>query len=303
MLQCGARVGLVAIVLGVALTGAGCAGATPEAVMVKADGEIASLSYALRLTPGDGTMTKMTGDAARNALIAAGFRLEKEADADVILELSLSDIEQKSFIVMTVNGKQQTKRAVTAVMRAVSSDGKTIDQHMAKFTVTQDEEVDEKKLAALTNHFAKSTELERYSLERQIERVKGGGDPEDDRGDSTAKKPKAAGKGQKANEGAEPAGEGKLPRDAIQKVERSHNAGIRLCYERALAEDSTLYGMVEVGFTVELDGMVSSTTTGPKTDLPDPSVVACVKKVFQKMEFPMPEGGVVKVSYPIEFKP
>lgn len=306
MLQLRGRVGLVAIVWGLALTGAGCAAATPEAAMVKVEGEVASLSYALRLTPGDGTMTKMTGDAARTALVAAGFRLQDEKSADVILELQLSDIEQKSFIIMTVNGKQQTKRAVTAVMRAVSKDGQTIDQHVAKFVVTQDEEVDEKKLAALTNHFAKSGELERYSLERQIERVKDGGSPDGEGDEPTSPKEKKAKAAKaEARDGADaaPAGEGKLPREAIQKVVKANNSGIRLCYERGLAEDSTLKGMVEVGFTVGLDGTVTNTTTGQRTDLPDPSVVACVKKVFQRMEFPMPEGGVVKVSYPIELKP
>lgn len=298
MLLSGVRVGLVAIVLGTTLVGAGCAASTPDVAMVKVDGEVATMSYALRVKPGEGTMTKMTGDAARNALMSAGFRLENEKEADVILELELSDIEQKSFIVMTVNGKQQTKRAVTAVMRAVSQSGKTIDQHVAKFTVTQDEEVDEKKLAALTNHFAKSSELERYSLERQIERVKGGGSPDDEGGEEAAK-PKKKGKEAKGDA----TGEGKLPRDAIQKVVRSHDAAIRSCYERALADDAELKGTVEVGFTVGLDGTVSNTSTGPRTDLPDPSVVGCVKKIFQKMEFPMPEGGVVKVSYPIDFKP
>lgn len=294
MLQQRVRALLAALVLGAPLA-SGCAAATPEAAMVKAEGEIASLSFALRLTPGDGTMTAMTGEAARTALIAAGFRLEKESEADVVLELKLSDVEQKSFIVMTVNGKQQTKRAVTAVMRAVDADGKTIDQHVAKFTVTQDEEVDEKKLAALTNHFAKSPELERYSLERQIARVKGGEGLDD--GDA----PKQAKSKTASRDGA--AGEGKLSRDAIQKVVKANNSPIRLCYERGLADDSTLAGTVEVAFTVGLDGTVTGTTTGPGTDFPDPSVVACVKKVFQKMEFPMPEGGVVKVSYPIELKP
>jgi len=168
---------LVGLVTSAASLAIGCSGATPTVAMVKAEGEVASLRYALRLAPAEGTMTKMTGEAVRNALIAAGFRLGAEKSADVILEVTLSDIEKKSFIVMTVNGKQQQSRAVTAVMRAISADGKTIDQHVEKFTVTQDEEVEEKRLAPLINHFAKSGELERYSLEVQIERVKGGGTP------------------------------------------------------------------------------------------------------------------------------
>jgi hypothetical protein len=299
MWQRGASVGLVALMVSGAALGAGCAGATPEAAMVKVDGEVATMSYALRLTPGDGTMTKMTGDAARNALMAAGFRLGDEKEADVVLELKLSDVEKQSFIVMTYNGKRQTSRAVTAVMRAVGSDGKVIDQHVAKFTVTQDEEVDEQKLAALTNHFAKSGELERYSLERQIQRVKGGGSP--DEADEEPATPTR--KGDKKPPPSAGDGEGKLPREAIQKVVRSNNPAIRACYESALRDDPTLKGDVEVAFTIGLDGTVGSTSTGPKTDLPDPSVVACVKRVFAKMEFPMPEGGAVKVSYPISFTP
>jgi outer membrane biosynthesis protein TonB len=193
-------------------------------------------------------------------------------------------------------------------MRALSVDGKTLDQHVAKFSVMQDEEVDEKKLAALTNHFAKSPELERYSLERQIERVKSGGSPDEPSdGDEPADANAAPGKKpQKPIEDGKPeraSGEGKLPRESVQRVVRSHNPAIRLCYEQALREDPTLKGEVEVAFTIGLDGNVSATSTGPKTDLPDPSVVACVKRVFQKMEFPMPEGGVVKVSYPITFAP
>ncbi len=310
MLQRAVRVGLLAVLLGATMLETGCAGSTPEAAMVKVDGEVASMSYALRLTPGDGTMTKMTGDAARNALIAAGFRLEDERGADVIFELKLSDVEQQMFIVMTVNGKQQRHRAVTAVMRALSADGKTLDQHVAKFSVLQDEEVDEKKLAALTNHFAKSSELERYSLERQIARVKNGGSPDEgerNEPDENAKKGKPmnefGARGLPTDGSVPMGGDGRLPRAAIQKVVKANNSAIRLCYERGLAEDSTLKGTIEVTFTVGLDGTVGGTSTGQRTDLPDPSVVACVKKVFQKMEFPMPEGGVVIVNYPITFTP
>jgi hypothetical protein len=37
--------------------------------------------------------------------------------------------------------------------------------------------------------------------------------------------------------------------------------------------------------------------------MPDAQVRACVAKVFEKLVFPPPEGGIVTVTYPIMFSP
>lgn len=92
---------------------------------------------------------------------------------------------------------------------------------------------------------------------------------------------------------------GRLPPEVIQRIVRGSRSTMRSCYEAGLASNPSLAGKVTVSFVIGRDGSVGSVSGGG--DLPDASVISCITKVFYGMTFPKPEGGVVKVTYPIAF--
>ena len=94
---------------------------------------------------------------------------------------------------------------------------------------------------------------------------------------------------------------GRLPPEVIQRIVRQNFGRFRLCYENGLRNNPNLAGRVSVSFTIGRDGSVGSVSGGG--DLPDAGVIGCVTKGFYGLSFPHPEGGVVKVSYPIAFAP
>lgn len=94
---------------------------------------------------------------------------------------------------------------------------------------------------------------------------------------------------------------GRLPPEVIQRIVRQNFGRFRLCYENGLRNNPNLQGTVSVSFTIGRDGSVGS--VGGGGSLPDSAVVGCVTKAFYGLSFPQPEGGVVKVSYPIAFSP
>lgn len=113
---------------------------------------------------------------------------------------------------------------------------------------------------------------------------------------------------------------GRLPPEIIQKVVRSNFAPMRKCYEIGLSKNPKLEGKVSTRFVIETDGHVSSAVeihdapppdemeklvmpsdTGPR--FPDKAVEECVVAKFAALTFPKPEGGIVKVVYPIVFSP
>ena len=96
---------------------------------------------------------------------------------------------------------------------------------------------------------------------------------------------------------------GRLPPEVIQRIVRQNFGRFRLCYENALRAKPTLEGRVAIKFTIGTTGAVTSTADGG-SDLPDPTVITCVKKGFSNLSFPQPEGGgTVIVVYPIIFAP
>ncbi len=95
---------------------------------------------------------------------------------------------------------------------------------------------------------------------------------------------------------------GRLPPEVIQRVVRQSHGRIRACYEDGLKRNPDLEGRVSVRFVIGRDGTVSNVANGG-SDLPDPKVVACVERAFERMTFPVPEGGIVTVSYPLVFSP
>ena len=93
---------------------------------------------------------------------------------------------------------------------------------------------------------------------------------------------------------------GKLAPDVIQRVVRKSFGRYRACYENGLRSDPKLAGKVTVNFVIGSNGAVSSASGSG--DLPS-AVTSCVTSAFRGLSFPQPEGGSVKVSYPIAFSP
>ncbi|MDI3283587.1 AgmX/PglI C-terminal domain-containing protein [Polyangium sp. 15x6] len=95
---------------------------------------------------------------------------------------------------------------------------------------------------------------------------------------------------------------GRMPPAVIQRIVRQNFGRFRFCYENGLRSNSTLTGRVVARFVIGRDGSVVSVANGG-SDLPNSDVVACVIRAFRGLSFPQPEGGVVNVTYPIQFFP
>ncbi len=104
----------------------------------------------------------------------------------------------------------------------------------------------------------------------------------------------------------------RLPPEVIQRVVRQDFGRIRACYEAGLKRNPNLRGKVTTRFTIGLDGRAEEAKPEPPharstpDDAPalwDVEVTACVAHVFSTLVFPAPNGGVVKVVYPIILNP
>ena len=95
--------------------------------------------------------------------------------------------------------------------------------------------------------------------------------------------------------------QGRLPPDVIKRIVRANYPRFRACYTAALKQDRTLHGIVAVDFAIDPKGEVVGARAAKGT-MPSGKVVECVVGVFATLSFPWPEGGAVKVHYPIDFQ-
>ena len=95
---------------------------------------------------------------------------------------------------------------------------------------------------------------------------------------------------------------GQLPAEVVQRIVRQNFGRFRLCYESGLRGNPALQGRVAVKFVIDRSGNVSLSSDAG-SDLPDQGVVQCVVRGFNNLSFPEPQGGVVRVVYPIVFTP
>jgi hypothetical protein len=95
---------------------------------------------------------------------------------------------------------------------------------------------------------------------------------------------------------------GRLPPEVIQSIARQNYGAIRTCYEAGLRRNPSLEGRVATRFVIERAGSVSNAADAG-SDLPDSETVSCVVNSFTTLRFPTPDGGIVKVVYPIIFDP
>jgi hypothetical protein len=93
----------------------------------------------------------------------------------------------------------------------------------------------------------------------------------------------------------------RLPAPAVRDTVVRAHAKLRACYEDGLRRNALLDGVVGTTFIVARDGSVPW-AVDDGSDIGDPATVACVVRTFRAMRFSAPpEGGVIRVSYPIRF--
>ncbi len=109
-------------------------------------------------------------------------------------------------------------------------------------------------------------------------------------------------KGIRLREGITASEGGQIPAEVIQRIVRQNFGRFRLCYEDGLRGNPALGGRVSVKFVIDRHGMVALASDGG-SDMPDQKVIGCIVRGFQNLSFPEPQGGVVKVTYPIVFTP
>lgn len=91
---------------------------------------------------------------------------------------------------------------------------------------------------------------------------------------------------------------GKLSASKVRAAVKRDQRKITYCYEKELAANPELRGIVKVHFTIEADGTVSDASA-----IGMEPVDACLAEVFRAMTFPHPDGGgQVVVTYPIHFE-
>jgi hypothetical protein len=111
-----------------------------------------------------------------------------------------------------------------------------------------------------------------------------------------------------------PLDSGKISQDAVESVIRTNYPRINGCYKAGLARDPALRGRVAVRFTIDLQGNADDVANaGDAAQIPDaqrslppiadPSVIDCIVDVFKSLKFSAPQGGSVKIFYPLTFSP
>jgi hypothetical protein len=96
---------------------------------------------------------------------------------------------------------------------------------------------------------------------------------------------------------------GRLEPETIQATVRQGFAGMRSCYDQGLDKNPKLRGQVSVRFVIKEDGKVGRAEASPDSTLTDVAVRTCIVRVFESLQFPPPEGGIVNVAYPITLTP
>ncbi len=95
---------------------------------------------------------------------------------------------------------------------------------------------------------------------------------------------------------------GRLPPEVIQRIVRQNFGRFRLCYEKGLLNNPRLESKVAIRFVINKDGAVAE-AADRGSDMPDGNVTSCVARAFSALSFPAPAGGIVSVTYPLQFSP
>src|SRR5262249_20765594 len=98
-----------------------------------------------------------------------------------------------------------------------------------------------------------------------------------------------------------PESDGSLSKEQINRVVRSHYAGVKYCYEKELQRQPNLAGKIEFGWTILPDGSVPKAHVVAST-VRDPAVEGCIVRQIKQWQFPKSEGQTVVQLYPFIFK-
>ena len=91
---------------------------------------------------------------------------------------------------------------------------------------------------------------------------------------------------------------GRLDKEIIRRVIRSHLKEVKFCYETELVRKPDLYGRLSIQFTITPTGTVSSSAVEQST-VGNRNVEQCIASAVKRWTFPQPEdGGIVLVTYP-----
>ncbi|MBI5516518.1 MAG: AgmX/PglI C-terminal domain-containing protein [Deltaproteobacteria bacterium] len=96
-------------------------------------------------------------------------------------------------------------------------------------------------------------------------------------------------------------GDGQIDSGRVASLIRGQLGGIRACYERALRNNPTLAGRLNVSFTIGTSGRITSSNASGLGAAPD--VGSCVVSRLRGLVFPAPTGGSVEFSFPFDFSP
>ena len=94
---------------------------------------------------------------------------------------------------------------------------------------------------------------------------------------------------------------GGLPPDTIKRVIRANFPRFRQCYEQGLKKDPGLRGSVAVRFIIDTTGAIETANLAGGS-MSDGQVSSCVLGIYKTVSFPEPLGGMVMVTYPIDFQ-
>jgi len=97
---------------------------------------------------------------------------------------------------------------------------------------------------------------------------------------------------------------GRSPAD-IRAIIIAHRDEARACYDKALPAHPGIEGDLVIQWTIDPKGNVTQVSEDTsRSQITEPSVVACVAGVIQKIQFaPSPGGYETKAFYPFNFHP
>ncbi|HZO15093.1 MAG TPA: AgmX/PglI C-terminal domain-containing protein, partial [Polyangiaceae bacterium] len=91
---------------------------------------------------------------------------------------------------------------------------------------------------------------------------------------------------------------GRLPPEIVQRIVRQNFGRFRGAYNAALRRNPQARGRVAMRFVIALDGSVTNVDVA-STEINDAQFLEDLRQAFASLTFPVPEGGVVTVTYPI----
>jgi hypothetical protein len=97
---------------------------------------------------------------------------------------------------------------------------------------------------------------------------------------------------------------GRGPED-IRALIAAHRDDARTCYDNALSEHPGIEGDLAIQWTIDPKGKVTQLSLDlTRSQIAEPSLVACIGGVIRKIEFaPSPGGFETRASYPFNFHP